>query len=195
MHCKDLERLYGERSCKCVHYRKEFPDCACEQASVSEHSPGIVRHDEILIRTLYSPHQIDQNTGAPRPAAFSDVLNRGLSVDRKNHISQSDLEDKIQTKIAHDKAQGKDRGNFSVVTATCESVRKIMSEKDNCRGFCVYDTATSSSRSHADICQAVSGSATSKRTTAFDRRLRKKLMKVFSNKPTDLSAVYKTVSN
>ena len=51
--CKELERKYHDRGCKCIRYREEHPACECERYSVSDHSPGLVRDDELLIRTLY----------------------------------------------------------------------------------------------------------------------------------------------
>ncbi len=65
--CKEIERQYGDSDCKCVHYRERFPDCECEHKSVSDYSPGPVSDEEVLIRTLYSPVQINQETGFVDP--------------------------------------------------------------------------------------------------------------------------------
>ena len=154
--CKEIERQYGDSDCKCVHYRERFPDCECENKSVSDYSPEPVSGEEVLIRTLYSPAQINQETGIVDPTHFRhDALKRGLSVNRKDHISEIDLRAMIEAKIARDREQGKIRDDFyRVVTASCGKIREIR-EEDERRLFCVYDTAREDDASHADVCQAI----------------------------------------
>lgn len=86
---------------------------------MSEHSNGIVENEEVLIRTLYSPVQINKETGYVDPVHFrQDALKRGLSVNRLNHTSRSRLKKMIQAKIARDKEDGKrNDGFYKVVTA------------------------------------------------------------------------------
>ena len=137
--CKELERRHHGGGCKCIHYRKDYPDCECEKYSVSDHSPGLVENGELLIRTVYSPIQINQTTGQVDPAFFrNDALKRGLSINRKHHVSHADLRKKIECKIARDRNEGKERDEFyRVVTARCGDVRRLVSE-DGERLFCAH---------------------------------------------------------
>lgn len=188
--CKELERNHGQGPCKCVHYRETFPDCECERATVSDFSPGPVRNDEILIRTLYSSIHINNQTHEVDPAAFSDVLKRGLSVDRKSYISQRKLEIKAQKKIEQDLEAGKTRRAFLGVTvANCSDIRSLL-ERDTNRSFCVYDTATEDNCAHADICQAFVHLPGTEKRKVLDRKLRALLAQQFSNRILSAGEVY-----
>ena len=189
--CKVLERQYGEEGCKCEQYRKQFPNCECENSSVSDHSPALVQDDELLIRTIYSPVQINQVTGNADPAYFrKDARTRGLSVNRKEHINSSELRSKIETKIARDQADGKERDeNYLVVSATCGDIRSHI-EEGGARLFCVYDTALEDDKSHADVCEAfepLPGSANRKKERM---KISSRLFEAFLGKATDLATVY-----
>jgi len=190
--CKGLERQYGNGGCKCVHYREQFPDCECENCSVSDHSPGPVHDREVLIRTVYSPHQINQETGEVDPAHFRhDALKRGLSVNRKSHITEADLETRIVRKIENDRAAGRHRENFyKVVTARCSEIRALVTE-DGRRLFCVYDTATEVDASHADVCQALALAPGTRNRRALEKKFGSRLFELFS-KTMALTTAYTT---
>jgi hypothetical protein len=189
--CKELEREHGGGDAKCVHYREQFPDCKCEKCSVSEYSYGVVENEEVLIRTLYSPVQINGETGYVDPVHFrQDALKRGLSVNRKTHTTEERLRAKIRAKIASDKAKGKRRDDFyKVVTARCGEIRNLVGE-DGQRLFCVYDTAKSDDRSHADVCQAVDPPPGTPNRTSIRNDIGSRLFEVFVGQATDLSAVF-----
>ena len=189
--CKELERKYRDSDCKCIHYRKEYPGCECEKYSVSDHSPGLVQNDELLIRTVYSPIQINQETGQVDPAFFrNDALKRGLSINRKHHVSEADLRRKIECKIARDRSEGKKRDDFyRVVTARCSAVRRLVSD-DGERLFCVYDTASEEDISHADICQALDPPPGTPDRRVLSKKMSSRLFDVFVGKATDLATVY-----
>ena len=87
---------------------------------MSDHSPGVAGDDELLIRTVYSPIRINQETGVADPAHFrNDALKRGFSVNRKHHVREADLRKTIESKITRDRHEGKERDDFyRVVTAT-----------------------------------------------------------------------------
>lgn len=188
--CRELERNHGQGSCKCVHYREAFPECECERVTVSDFSPGPVQDDEILIRTLYSPIHVNNQTQEIKPAAFDDVLKRGLSVDRKSHISQRELEIKTRGKIEQDLEAGKRRDDFwGVTVADCSNVRSILAE-ERYRSFCIYDTATEDNRAHADICQAFVHLPGTEKRKVLDRSLRARLSQQFSNRVLSATEVY-----
>ena len=189
--CKELERKYGDSGCKCVHYRKEFPGCECEKYSVSDYSPGLIQDDELLIRTVYSPIQINQKTGWVDPAHFrTDALKRGFSVNRNVHISEADLRKKIECKIARDRDEGKERDDFyRVVTARCSDIRRLTS-KDGERLFCVYDTGVEGDVSHADICQASDLPPGMPNRRMLSKKISSRLFEAFVGEVIDLATVY-----
>ena len=189
--CKELERRYRDGGCKCIHYREEFPGCECEARSVSDHSPGVVGDDELLIRTVYSPIQINQETGVVDPAHFrNDALKRGFSVNRKHHVREADLRKTIESKIARDRHEGKERDDFyRVVTARCSDVRRLAGE-DGKRLFCVYDTAFEEDRSHADICQTLEPPPGAPNRKMMSKKISSRLFDTFVGRATDLANVY-----
>jgi hypothetical protein len=189
--CKELERQHGEAGCKCVHYREQFPCCECEKCSVSDHSPGPVQDDEVLIRTVYSPVQINRETGEVDPVHFRhDALERGLSVNRKLHISEAELQAKIEAKIARDMDEGKNRdGSYKVVTARCGDIKSLVAE-DGRRQFCVYDTAKPDDVSHADVCLAIDAPPGTPSRKHLRMKICSKLFEVFVGQATDLRTVY-----
>ena len=189
--CRELERKYRDSGCKCIHYREEYPGCECEKYSVSDHSPDLVQNDEFLIRTVYSPIQINQETGQVDPAFFrNDALKRGLSINRKLHISEADLRKQIECKIARDRNEGKKRDEFyRVVVARCGDIRRLVSE-DGERLFCVYDTAYEEDISHADICQALDPPPGTPDRGTLSKKISSRLFDVFVGEATDLATVY-----
>ena len=189
--CRELERRYRDSGCKCIHYREEYPGCECEKYSVSDHSPGLVQDHELLIRTVYSPIQINQKTGQVDPAFFRhDARKRGLSINRKPHIGEVDLRKKIEGKISRDRNAGKERDEFyRVVSARCGDVRRLVSE-DGKRLFCVYDTAHQEDISHADICQTLDPPPGTPDRRMLIKKISSRLFDVFVGEATDLATVY-----
>ena len=72
----------------------------------------------MLIRTVYSPIRINQETGVADPAHFrNDALKRGFSVNRKHHVREADLRKTIESKITRDRHEGKESDDFSAIPA------------------------------------------------------------------------------
>ena len=150
--CRELEARHGSGNCKCVHYREKFPDCKCEEESVSEHSPGRVYDDEVLVRTIFNPIFVDQR-GHLTPTYFQnavvkDFTDRGLSVNRKGYLTERALTIRLQ----HHPSNRHDYVRF--IAARCGDLRRL--RFNGKRAICVYDSATEEDRSHADLCQSVS---------------------------------------
>ncbi len=191
--CKEIERRYGQSGCKCVYYRDLFPNCECESRSVSDHSPGLVQDDEVLVRVLYSPHYINKETGEVTPAAFTDARKRGLSVRRKAHISEKDHRAKIEEKVAADQAAGRNNDGFwQVIYTKCADLRNLKLDDGGDRSFCVYDTATEDDRSHTDVCQAFELPSHTEGRRSLEKKLRSQLFEAFVGEATDLATVYGT---
>lgn len=190
---KEIERRYGGSGCKCVHYRDLSPNCECENYSVSDHSPGLVQDNEVLVRILYSPHYINKETGEVTPAAFTDARKRGLSVRRKTHISEEDHRAKIEEKVAVDQSAGRNNDGFwRVIYTRCTALRNLKLDSGGGRAFCVYDTATEDDPSHADVCQAFELPPHTEGRSALNKKLRSQLFEAFVGKATDLATVYGT---
>lgn len=152
---------------------------------------GPVEDDEILIRTLYSPVQINKETGVVNPVNIrQDALKRGLSVNRKRHTREAELEARIEKKIADDMKTGKQTdGYYKVVTARCSDIRTLIGE-DERRQFYVYDTALEGDKSHADVCQAVDPPPKTVNRKSIRDAIGSRLYELFAAPATDLAAVF-----
>jgi len=181
MDCKKTTTQHNRCKALCL----QFPHCACEQHSVSSHSPGVVQDDEYLVRLIFSPTHFNEQTGKLKPFAFFDCKDKGLSVNRMQYTSVEELK-QTAAFISHG------RRMIGVVVAKCADIRSIRDEEDE-RAFCVYDTATKNNQSHADICQAVADTCQSIETGKGRKRgskLRRKLMKLFSEPPLTLEDAF-----
>lgn len=149
--CRELEATYGHGTCKCVHYREKFPNCKCEEGSVSPYSPGRVTDDEALVRTIFNPEFVDCR-GHLKPTYFQAVIPdftvRGLSVNRKGQVTEADLRDRLRHH------QGNRHDYLGFIAARCGDLRSLLSGDK--RVFCVYDSATQLDASHADVCYSLS---------------------------------------
>ena len=163
---------------------------ACEVARDGFEATGTKsRSFEVLIRTLYSPYQINEN-GMVTPASFRDALKRGLSINRKSCIDEADLPRRIEGKIERDRKAGKERDEFyRVVTARCGDVRQLFSEEGE-RLFCIYDTASEEDVSHADVCQALDPPPGTPNCKMLRMKTLSRLFDVFVGEATDLATVY-----
>lgn len=149
--CRELEATHGRGTCKCVHYREKFPDCACEEGSVSPYSPGPVADEEVLVRAIFNRIYVDSE-GALKPTYFQAVIRdftvRGLSVNRREYVTEDDFLDRLRGHASNK------HGYLGFIAAKCGDLRSLFSEGR--RLLCVYDTATEIDCSHADVCQSVS---------------------------------------
>lgn len=151
---------------------------------------SVVQGGEVLIRALYSPVFINKATGEVDPAAFTDALARGLSVQRLVYIAEDAHLAKIEQKIADDQAAGKPGDGFwRVVTARCGDIQALLRD-DGGRSFCVYDTGKPSDQAHADVCQAFELPPETQGRKVLNKKLRHQLFEAFVGIPTDLATVY-----
>ncbi|MBE9237949.1 hypothetical protein IQ227_18415 [Anabaena aphanizomenioides LEGE 00250] len=184
MNCSEI---YNVTSNRCKFAQKNDSQCNCEKVSVSKYSPGIIKNDEILIRQIYAPIHIDQETGKVNSLAFDDASDKGMSVNRKTYTSLEELNKKVEYKLKLDQERGKDRNFQGVIYTTCENIRSIKTN-DNLKAFCVYDTGNKHDISHADICQTIS-------SRVEGSKMRLKLRKAFTEKPITLDVVFTTSNN
>ena len=149
--CKKLETQHGQGKCKCAHYRTSFPDCQCEGTSVSQHSPGPVSNEEVLVRAIFRPGHVDAR-GHVTPMYFQDIIKeyalRGMSLNRKDRVTEAKLRGLLRDHSSN-------THNFMrFIAAKCGDLRRLRSD-GGVRAFCVYDTATAEDCSHADVCQSM----------------------------------------
>lgn len=173
MSCQDEFALTEKNGDKCKVIRQQFPNCECEDESVSPHSQGVVLSFEYLARSVFSPIHIDLE-GNLLPTIVDDAANKGMSVNRQHHISSDELNSIGENKAQNDRMNGiSDRQYLGYSYAKCEEIRSLI--ENGKRVCCIYDTATENTRSHADICyNFYAGKATKK-------KLRKVLFELFEN--------------
>ena len=89
---------------KCKYLADNFEKALeWERLSVSEYSPGIVEDHEIIVRQIYSPIHIDDESGEIKTAAFDDALNKGLSGNRLHHSNEEHIHKLGKSKAEHDR--------------------------------------------------------------------------------------------
>lgn len=170
MSCQELFASVAKDPKKAEKIDAKSPGCACEEYSVSPHSPGPVTDDETLWRLILSPVHYDVATGKVTEAAFDDASNKGMSVQR---LLVTGSEGDIRQR-GYSRAAAKPGRTFEcAIGATAAGIRALCSLEDGGR-FCIYDTADAADPGHADVCQTRHGS---RRARA---QLRRELQKQFS---------------
>lgn len=130
---------------KCHYLTKNYEQALeWEKESVSSHSYGIVKDDEILARNIFSPHHYDTETGEIKSLAFDDVLNKGLSVLRCSYTTSDEI-----ISIGEDKQKGTHE-YLGYVTIQAKCIREYIIGLN--RAMAIYDTALEDLLMHADIC-------------------------------------------
>lgn len=120
--------------------------CGCEVHRLSEHSPGLVRDEELLNLLVTYPQHILPD-GHVHPALLVSVDVNGQSVLRGD---ASDDEFKITLKMLRDGARRKNGGELylhGVFSFNASVIRYVAGD----RLVCVLDTAMQDRPHHADI--------------------------------------------
>jgi hypothetical protein len=125
---------------------------ALELESVSSHSPRVVSSEEMVARQVYSPIHVDDDGVKITAAAFTDVGNKGLSVDRLSFVSLDDVSKAGNNKAETDRIAGKDREYLGVSIAKVGDIRSIVDAHDSKRVYGVFDSALPHAVHHADVC-------------------------------------------
>lgn len=107
--------------------------CECEQYRVGQGSPGPVASDEILLRIIISPRDIDLTTGTIAARPFEKAFNNGVSVCREIATNEH-LLSLVEEGLDWDAP----RSVLSVCRASAGSIRDIFDEARE-RVFCIYD--------------------------------------------------------
>lgn len=144
--CRELEELYGHSKCKCAKYREHFPNGECEWHSVSRHSPGLVKDAETLFRWV-TPDQVQSGRVVPTSLVGAEGI--GVSVIRKAYVTTADLARKREMYARSHNAAIDD---VWLASASCLKIRGIT--LDGRQAFHIYDSASETDQSHADICRS-----------------------------------------
>ncbi|NQU60826.1 MAG: hypothetical protein HQ512_06820 [Rhodospirillales bacterium] len=127
----------------------ENGDCPREQSSQSKFSPGIVKNDEIVVRTLFEPEHVDEDGNlSAKSLTLKELQNTGASVDRldKQHGTKFNILERAHIRIA-----GKKNRNWVLLSkVSASNIRQFLDESEQ-PVFCILDTALKENCAHADI--------------------------------------------
>lgn len=165
MECKEFFTIHQDdpQKCKKLQDLEDHIPPHWETQGATPYSPGVVTNDEILIRQLFNPTHYDEATRQPRPSAFDDVSNKGLSVNRLAYTTLQAILDKGHEKAKRDSAnllRGPREliGHCEFLTAHLRAIK----DEQNRQAMAVYDTAKSDDVSHADVCLVRKGKLVSR---------------------------------
>lgn len=177
-HAEDLQR------CKTLQQQSLETQLEWEAETASSHSPGPIKNDETLIRYWLNPVHYDRQTGTLKATAFDDASNKGLSVNRLNHVSLEDIRDTAQVRVEAwiqanpDKIPRELIGYSDFSAGEARSVQ-VVEPPPSRRAFAVYDTANLQDKSHADVCQIVSTTQGGRSARSQMRQLTNERLKRF----------------
>jgi hypothetical protein len=145
---------------------EQFPDGRCERASVSEHSPGPVHHNEKLTRLVI--HPIHMDSGKPVAVVFNDAWNSDLSLFREGKATDAEI------RLALQKVPPQNRLFVGVMQTPAFAIRRALLDNGPMRAFRVYDTAEQMKPHHASVFMSKAG-----REQLTQKRVRKELWEIF----------------
>ena len=153
-------------------------ECSEEKEQQSRHSPGTVGDGERLARLIWRSEHFGAD-GKLVPAAFptQDFLDHsrgGLSLARLDHMTHTEIR-------RPDALLGGGSGKALKGMAVAETTGVRAIRTDGARAFCVVDDGTPAFRAHAAIRLAHQRGM----SRSSVRRVRHKLMRVFSFRPSD----------
>lgn len=132
-----------------------MPCSRCEAQSQSEHpNPGIVANDEVLIRHVFLPEQVEAD-GSLKPTAISkddfkridgeQSPTRGYSCSRLTYVDMPTFEALGREMVG----RNADRTGSRIFACETSQVRAILHDGDRC--VCVVDRGLPSDPSHAEL--------------------------------------------
>ncbi|RZF24628.1 hypothetical protein EVC45_37930 [Paraburkholderia sp. UYCP14C] len=158
--CSDFFAEHAEDNQKVKALQKIPEALAWEGETASDHSPGVVKNEELIVRQVMHPNFFDDEKQKIKPIWFDDVTNRGFSSDRLAYTT-------VEEVIARAKARADERNakpeNAEKPPVTVHSLGKLPVSRirevicDDARAFGVYDTARADNISHTDVCQLANG--------------------------------------
>jgi hypothetical protein len=108
----DLKKFFTDEQLsanKCTAFSENYEEAlALEAQSVAIGSPGVVLNSKQLPQ-IFSPIHYDEDKNEIVAAAFSDVKDKGLSVNRLQHSSESIIHEAGIAKAERDRERRPDR--------------------------------------------------------------------------------------
>ncbi|HZZ05902.1 hypothetical protein [Paraburkholderia sp.] len=164
--CREFFAEHAEDKQKVKALQKVADALAWEEEIASEHSPGTVKNEELIVRQVTHPNFYDDALQKIKPIWFDDVTNRGFSSDRLAYTS-------VEAVVERAKARADERNakpeNAEKTPVTVLSLGKLPVSRirevtcDDNRAFGVYDTALADNIAHADVCQLAHGTQEARR--------------------------------
>jgi hypothetical protein len=145
--CADIDRATEDSEDRVGIFADSKPNCACEHDSLSEHSPGLVRNEETILRVVCVPMHIHPKRRELKSSFFSHAMSRGLSGQRSEASSTDDLKSCVEALVSG----APDRVWLGYVEALASAIRETRLENEAAQSFCVADAALESNRAHAEI--------------------------------------------
>lgn len=173
---------------KCKILAENYHDAvALEKSSVSAYSPKLVADCEIVARQIFSPIHIDTEDNSIKSAAFDDVSNKGLSVNRLDLVkaeaihAAGNLKAEFDNKkaIAAKKPEKANRAYLGYAAANVADIRNYFDE--DCRVYTVYDNSLEQAIAHADVCMIKQDTIEPGNIKWVKLARRKKLQEFFSS--------------
>ncbi len=122
------------------------PGCECESDTLSEHSPGLIKNDELIVRMVVSPMHISKSQpNVVKPNFLSHSETKGVSMQRLPLASTEELANCVN---ALTKKTGTAWLGFA--QASAENIRNI-GVKNGEQVYCVADAALEHNKAHAEI--------------------------------------------
>lgn len=174
----------SSQKCK-ILAKKHNEAVALELVSVSEFSPKTVGDHEVIARQVFSPIHVEDDNSI-KPAAFDDITNKGLSVNRLELIETSDVHLNGFEKERRDNSKAIESGHpekanrsyLGYIQARVEMIRSFYHE--DVRIYTVYDSSLEIAKEHADVCMVKQNTSdTNVKWVKMFRR--KKLQEMFSS--------------
>lgn len=137
---------------KCIIFSGDYENAlSLEEKSINTNSPGVVIDDENIARLIFSPIHYDAKNDEIVAAAFHDVRDKGLSVNRLEHCNVTETHSAGLDKAKKDQEAKPDRAYIGFCVAKAGKVRDIV--ENDVRIFTIYDSALPDAKYHADVCQ------------------------------------------
>lgn len=120
------------------------------ESQAPELSPGVVKNDEFLLRTMFHPEHIVDGRVIPPAIPSKDLKERGYSLDREKYAVVRKI---CRRMLAQQRKQPDNRQEPFISKFLCERVRNLVCEEDK-RAFIVVDDAVEENTAHASILSA-----------------------------------------
>jgi hypothetical protein len=149
--CREIFKEVPDGANRVPRINATAPNCACENFSVSEHSPGPVADGESLTRFVFYRNHLDKSGKNAKPSLFSHACTRGCSIQREEIATAAELSSFVDQFIANNRNDEKVSW-FGVLNSNCGAVRALLAPSQLTeRAASVYDTAIPNGPAHAEI--------------------------------------------